>query len=145
MVFCVKVVDPFSKTKCITGKRLADIVTIFFLDNELSQNSLELSKLFKEVCESISQQVKNSSFCADILEKKGILRVVNNIRLLQKEELKKHRKEPYQWSKGLTPGDVIGVKVRVTSKNDGFKVIYTFTYLMSSFVYIINNNRIFSM
>lgn len=96
---------------------------------------MELSELFTEVCESISQQVQITSFCADILEKKGIFRVVNNIRLLQKEELVKHCKEPYQWTKGLIPGDVIGVEVHVTSENDGLEVVYTYTYLMVNFVY----------
>lgn len=96
-----------------------------FSDYELSQKSLDLSKLFKEVCESISQQVPISSFCADILEKNGIFRVVNNIRVLQKKELRKHCKEPYQWSNGLRPGDIIGAEIQVTSKNDGLEVIYT--------------------
>lgn len=107
-----------------------------FLDYKLLQKSSELSKLIKEVCENISQQVPISSFCADILEKKGIFKVVNNIRLLQEEELRKHCKEPYHWSKGLRPGDVIGVDVRVTSENDGLEVMYTLIYFMSILVCI---------
>ena len=95
--------------------------------------------VFKEVCESISNLVPISSFCADILEKKGIFEVVNNIKLLQKEELKKHCREPYQWSNGLRPGDVIGVDVRVTSENDGLGVMYILIYFMSSLICIKNN------
>ena len=101
------------------------VILILFLcvDFDLSQKSLELSKLFMEVYKRVTQQVPNCSFCADILEQKGIFRVVNSIRLLQREDLVKHCKEPYQWSDGLRPGDVIGMKVQVASKNDEIKVI----------------------
>ena len=78
-----------------------------------------------EVYDRITQQVPNCSFCADILEKKGIFSVVNSIRLLQREDLVKHCKAPYQWSDGLRPGNVIGMKVQVASENDELKVICT--------------------
>lgn len=84
---------------------------------------MELSKLFKDVCERVTQQVQNSSFCADILDIKGLFTTVNNIRLLKKEELVKHCREPYQWSTGLRPGDVIGIEVDVTFANDRLEVI----------------------
>lgn len=86
---------------------------------------MELSKLFMEVHERITQQVPSCSFCADILEQKGIFSVVNSIKLLQKEDLDKHCKELYQWSEGLRPGDVIGMKVQVASENGDLKVICT--------------------
>ena len=85
---------------------------------------MELSKLFKDVCERVTQQVQNSSFCADILDIKGLFTTVNNIRLLKKEELEKHCREPYQWSKGLRPGDVIANEVRVTSDKSELQVIF---------------------
>lgn len=97
-----------------------------FLGYDLYHTSSKLSKIFKEVSEKISQQVPKSSFCADILEKKGIFRVMNNIRLLQKEELVKHCRQHYQWSEGLEPGDVIGVEVQVTSEKKGLEVICIF-------------------
>ena len=84
---------------------------------------MELSKLFKDVCERVTQQVQNSSFCADILDIKGLFTTVNNIRLLKKEEVLKHCREPYQWSKGLRPGDVIASEVRVTSDKNELQVI----------------------
>ena len=43
--------------------------------------------------------------------------------MLQKEELLKHCREPYQWSKELRPGDVIGFEVRVTPDNNEIEVI----------------------
>lgn len=52
-----------------------------------------------------------------------MLKVVNNVRLLQNEELTKHCREPYQWSNCLRPGDVIGIEVRVTPEKDGLAVI----------------------
>lgn len=114
--------------ECVSNKRFAFIVILillFCLDFNLSQKSLELSKLFMEVYERITQQVPNCSFCADILEQKGIFNVVNSIKLLPKKNLVKHCKEPYQWLDGLRPGDVIGMEVRVTSENDELKVICT--------------------
>ena len=81
-------------------------------------------ELFREVCENITH-VSKSSFAADILERTGLFRVLKNIRLLQKEDLDKHCKEPYQWSDGLRPGDVIGMKVQVASENDKLKVSCT--------------------
>nr|XP_022306057.1 uncharacterized protein LOC111112658 isoform X2 [Crassostrea virginica] len=87
-------------------------------DNEMSLKSLELSKLFQEVCKKIAQQVPQPSFAADILDRKGISTVLNTIRMLHKEELLKHCREPYQWSKELRPGDVIGFEVRVTPENN---------------------------
>ena len=77
--------------------------------------------LFREVCEKITQ-VPKSSFAADILERTGIFRVLNNIRLLQKEDLDKHCKAPYQWSEGLRPGDVVATEVLVTSDRNGLQV-----------------------
>ena len=94
-----------------------------FSDSNSSHKSLELSKLFKDVCERVTQQVQNSSFCAEILDIKGLFTTVNNIRLLKKEELVKHCTEPYQWSKGLRPGDVIASEVRVTSDKNELQVI----------------------
>ena len=86
---------------------------------------MELSKLFKDVCEKVTQQVQNSSFCADTLDMKGLFTIVNNIRFLKKEELVKHCREPYQWSTGLRPGDVIASEVRVTSDKSELQVILT--------------------
>ena len=86
-----------------------------------SHKSFELSKLFKDVCERVTQKVQNS--CADILDIKGLFTTVNTIRLLKKEELVKHCREPYQWSKGLRPGDVIASEVRVTSDKNELQVI----------------------
>ena len=123
-----------------SNKRLAFIVILilfFCLDFDLSQKSLELSKLFMEVYERITQQVQNYSFCADILEQKGVFRVVNSIRLLQEEDLVKHCNEPYQWSNGLRPGDVIGMKVQVASENDELKVICTKENILSAVLIIL--------
>ena len=94
-----------------------------FSDLNSSLNLLELSKQFKDVCEKVTQQVQNFSFCADIFDIKGLYTTVNNIRLLKKEELEKHCREPYQWSKGLRPGDVIASEVRVTSDKSELQVI----------------------
>ena len=90
---------------------------------------LELSELFQEVVTRITRQVPKASFAANILDREGIFRVVNSIRILQKEELLKHCREPYQWSKELRPGDVIGFEVRVTPDNNKFEVICFLVHL----------------
>lgn len=81
-------------------------------------------ELFEEVYEKVTQHVPKSSFAADILERTGIFRVLNTIRLLQKEDLVKHCREPHQWSNGLRPGDVVATEVRVTSERNGLQVIW---------------------
>ena len=78
--------------------------------------------MFKDVCERVTHQVQNSSFCAEIFDIQGLLTTVNNIRVLKKEELVKHCREPYQWSKGIRPGDVIASEVRVTSDKSELQV-----------------------
>ena len=83
---------------------------------------MELSELFEDVRERVTYQVQNTSFCAEIFDIKGLLTTVNNIRVLEKEELLKHCREPYQWSKGLRPGDVIASEVRVTSDKSELQV-----------------------
>lgn len=102
----------------------------------MSLKSLELSKLFQEVCKTITQQVPQSSFSADILDRKGISTVLNTIRMLQKEELLKHCREPYQWSKELRPGDVIGFEVRVTPENNKLEVMLLRLFQNKSSIYI---------
>ena len=89
---------------------------------------MELSELFQEVVTRITRQVPKESFAADILDRKGIFTLVNNMRILQKEELLKHCREPYQWSKELRPGDVIGFEVRVTPDNNEFEVTWFLDY-----------------
>ena len=63
--------------------------------------------------------------------------VVNSIRLLQKEDLVKRCKEPYQWSEGLRPGDVIGMKVQVAFENDELKVICTKENILTTVLIIL--------
>ena len=96
---------------------------LYIFSDVNSSKSLELSKLFKDVCEKVTQQVQNSSYCADILDIKGLSTIVNNIRFLKEDELVKHCREPYKWSKGLRPGDVIASEVRVTSDKSELQVI----------------------
>ena len=125
----MNIINSFSKSnikKYTTDKRLAPVCIWYhsvFSDFNSSHKSLELSKLFKDVCESVKQHVQNFSFCSDIFDIKGLNTTVNNIRLLKKEELEKHCREPYQWSKGLRPGDVIASEVRVTSDKSELQVI----------------------
>lgn len=104
--------------------------------------------MFKDVCERVTHQVQNSSFCADIFDIKGLLTTLNSIRVLEKEELLKHCREPYEWSKGLRPGDVIASEVRVTSDKSELQVkLISFDFkdkLMRSCFYckwLINKNR----
>ena len=100
------------------------LILFFFSGFKPTPKSLELSKLFKDVCERVTQQVQNSSFCADIFDMKGLIQTVNSIKLLKKEEIVKHCREPYQWSEGLRPGDVITSEVRVSSGKSGLQVIW---------------------
>lgn len=97
----------------------------FYLGYDLFDKSLKLTELFEALCERVTRQVSKPSFAADVLEKKGFLTIVKSIRLLKKEEIVKNSREPFQWAKGIKPGDVTGIEVRLTPENDKIEVICT--------------------
>ena len=89
----------------------------------ISVESPELAEFFKSNCDKIRQSFSSYTFTGDILDKKGISKVLRNIENLSTEVQVLSNQETNRRSTDLKHGAVFILEVEVKFENDELKVI----------------------